>query len=371
MKRILVLFLCILFLSGCHAPTHVDSTDPIPVVPNNTENTSVDHTQILTVSVPISTEHFYADDGTEIFTTAQQYMKLLLPNDAVADRVILDFLNRVDAMQRDSATILLAAQENYSDNTDWYPYHQKTTYSPVRIDYGVLSLFGISSSYSGGVHSNQRAISANYDLTTGNVLTLASIMHTDADKEDFIQLVLEDLQKNTENYFLFDDYEETVRNLIGGDDTQYQDFYFTQTGLVFYFSPYDIAPYASGIITVEIPYSQLTGLLYNGYFPDEKDEGTGKMHIGSFNDMDMTQFTCMEEVMLSADEELVVLYPEGSVSDVRLMVSDNEAGVPPYTVFAAPQMGEKTAIVLGLPSENPLQITLQYSSNQQIHELTI
>ena len=68
MKRILVLFLCILFLSGCHAPTHADSTDPIPVVPNNTENTSVDHIQILTVSVPISTEHFYADDGTEIFT---------------------------------------------------------------------------------------------------------------------------------------------------------------------------------------------------------------------------------------------------------------------------------------------------------------
>ena len=371
MKKILILFLCVLVLTGCKSPSSADDITPASVIPIATENSSIDLTQMLSVSVPITSESVYAEDGTELFTSKRQHMQLLLQNKSVADRVILDFLNRVDVAQHNAEDIILAAQTNYISDSEWYPYHQQLIYNPTRIDHGVLSLFGVDSTYTGGIHSTQRAVSVSYDLATGDVLTFASIMHIDAGKEDFIELVLHDLYKNAENYYLFDDFEETVRSRLGGDETQYTDFYFTQDGLVFFFSPYEIAPYASGIITVQIPYSQLTGLLYNGYFPDEKDEKTGDMHIGSFNDIDMTQFTCMEEVILGSNEELTVLYPDGSVSDVRLMISGNEAGIPSYTVFAAHQMDEKTAIVLGLPSEKPPHITLQYSSNGQNCEITL
>ena len=298
-------------------------------------------------------------------------MQLLLSNEYVADRIILDFLNRVDDAQKNAENILLAAKTDYIDNPYWNPYNQQLIYSPTRVDSSVLSLFGIDSSYTGGTHGIPRAVSVNYDLATGDVLTLASIMHVDANKEEFIQLVLQDLQNHYEEYYLFDDFEEVVRNRLGGDDTQYQDFYFTGNGLAFYFSPYEIAPYASGVITVEIPYSQLNGLLYAGYFPDEQDTGTGTMHINHFNDMDLTQFTCMEEVLLTANEELIVLYPDELITDVQIILSGKEDGNLNYTVFASPQMLEKTAVILGIPSKDPPEITVRYSSNGQECEITI
>jgi hypothetical protein len=91
-------------------------------------------------------------------------------------------------------------------------------------------------------------------------------MHPDASKEDFITIILEKLSQIAEESDLFQGYEDGVRSRLGGDENLYEDFYFTSTGLCFYFAPYEIAPYASGIITVEIPYSELTGLIYDGYF---------------------------------------------------------------------------------------------------------
>ena len=371
MKRLLILFLCALLLTGCSSHSSETEVSTEAVVSPVTESNSPDHTQMLSVSVPTTTEHFYADDGTELLYTVKQHMQLLLANDTVANRIILDFLNRVDAMHQDTEELLRAAQSVYRNDQYWNPYHQLVIYSPTRIDHGVLSLFGISSSYTGGIHGNQRAVSVSYDLSTGDVLTLASIMHLDAEKEDFIDLILDDLRKNAETYYLFDDYEETVRYILGGDETQYSDFYFTQTGLVFYFSPYDIAPYASGVITVEVPYSELTGILYNGYFPDERDEASGSILTGDFTAMDMSQFTCMEEITLNSEENLTVIYPDGKVSNVQIIISGDGITRPSYTVFAAHEMNEQTAVVLGADSMEFTQIHIRYDSSGSTNELNL
>ena len=378
MKKFLILLVCsILILNGCANKQVSTPTIPqmspeiapeIMVEPNTEEATeSVVYeevnTQLLSVSVPASTEHYSLEDGTELFAYTAQHMELLLPNEEVADKVILDFLNRVDAARLDAENIMYAAQADYDPNGTWYPYFYKILYNPTRIDHNVLSLFGTQSSYSGGTHGNLSCVSANYDLSTGDVLTLGSIMHAEADKDQFITLIIEKLRKEADTLQLFDGFEDGVYHRLGGDENLYEDFYFTTTGLTFFFAPYDIAPYSAGIITVEIPYEELPGLIYDGYFPAERELVQGSMQSGNFMDVNIEQFNNIAEVKLTAGDEIIVIYPEGTVEDVRIIIQDSELNVEEYTVFAAMEMSGNNAIVLSIANEDLDRVSVQYLSD--------
>lgn len=377
MKRLFLLLLCcVLILAGCRTQTEpvVTIPDAMPeTVPtdtteateqiNETEVIIPKDTTLLSVSVPAVTEEYTLEDGTPLFSYTSQHMQLVLPDENVADRVILDFLNRVDNARVDAESVYNAAQTDYNPDGGFYPYFYQVIYSPTRIDHGVLSLFGIQNSYSGSMHSNLSCVAVNYDLTTGDVLTLGSIMHMDGSKEDFINIIIDKLGAIAEEKYLFDGYEEGVRNRLGGDENLYENFYFTTTGLAFAFAPYEIAPYSSGIITVEIPYEELPGLIYDGYFPAERERIQGSMHTSNFAQTDMTRFNNMAEITLAAGKEVMVVYPEGNVEDVRITIASDGINMPAYTVFAALEMSAKNAVVISLEQEDIAGITITYSAD--------
>lgn len=370
MKKSLTLTLCLLILlSGCRSHSEPVQTlpfeEPVQVTPE-TEATTEEmdlSDSLLAVSVPAVTERITHENGTELFTYTAQHMQLVFPDADVADKVVLDFLNRVDASQTDAESILTAAKNDYDASVTWFPYFYQILYSPTRIDHGVLSLFGTLNSYSGGMHGSKSCIAANYDMMTGDVLTLGSIMHMEASKEEFIQIILEKLDAIAEERYLYEDYEAGVRSRLEGDENLYEDFYFTTTGLSFFFSPYEIAPYSSGIITVEIPYSELPGLIYDGYFPEEREQVYGSVHTGSFTLTDMEQFSNMAEVTLVTGEEILVAYPDGKVEDVRIVIPGDGMNMPDYTVFAALEMSDHDAVVISLSEEMIEGINIAYTSD--------
>ena len=384
-KFLLLLLFCILTLNGCTDKAEPVATIPqaspettheLVIEPDITETTVEDiaeatNTDLLCVSVPASTEHYALEDGTELFSYTAQHMQLLLPNDEVADKVILNFLNRVDAARMDAENVMVAAQNDYEADSTWYPYFYQILYSPTRIDHNVLSLFGTQNSYSGSTHGSLSCVTANYDLSTGDVLTLGSILHMDADKNDIIDAVIQKLGEHVSEYQLFDGYEEGVYNRLGGDENLYEDFYFTTSGLSFFFTPYEIAPYSAGIITVEIPYQELTGILYDGYFPAERDQSEGTIYTGSFMETDMEQFDNMAEVTLDAGEEILVVYPEGTVEDVRVSIADNGKNLSSYTVFAALEMSANNAVVLSVSEEVMNNTTIAYISNDELFQIPL
>lgn len=366
MKRIIVFLLCMtLILSGCAKPEDNIGTIP-PVVPEvmyTQEVMDETLTALAAVSVPASTENFCLEDGTELFSYTYQHMTLIFPNADVADRVTLDFLNRVDTTRSESERILQSAKNDYVDNDSWIPYFYRVLYSPTRIDHGVLSLFGMQNSYLGGMHGNLSGTSVSYDMMTGDVLTFGSIMHPDATKDDFIPLILNTLENMKDTHYLYDEYEDAVLSRFSGDENLYEDFYFTQTGLCFYFSPYEIAPYSSGTISVELPYDQLAGLIYDGYFPEERQVVEGVMQTGTFMDTNMEQFNNMAEVILSDGNDLFVAYPEGTVEDIRIHVPGDGMTIPDYTVFAALEMSNKDAVVINIPVRASVEVLIDYQSN--------
>ena len=175
--------------------------------------------------------------------------------------------------------------------------------------------------------------------------------------------IIDKLNAVASEYYLFDDFEEGVYARLSGDENLYEDFYFTQTGLCFFFSPYEIAPYSSGVISIEIPYSELPGLIYDGYFPGEREQVSGKMHSSDFMQTDMERFNNMAEVTLVNGEEIMVVYPEGNVEDIRISVAGDDRNQPEYIIFAAPEMSDRNAVVISLTKDDIAKMTVSYTAN--------
>ena len=295
-------------------------------------------------------------------------MSLVMQDPEIADKVIIDYLNRMDATRKVAEDAAQSAKNAYNGKANWTPYLYHVTYSPTRIDHGVLSFFGANVLYTGGFHPDRTCVSVSYDMMTGDVLTLASIMSASAKTDDFCQLVLEGLKEMREGDFLFEDYETAVKQRFMTDTSRDEGFYFTQTGLCFYFSPYEIAPYSSGVISVEIPYEKLGGLIYDAYFPAERDRAQGSIRIAHFENVDLTAFSQIAEVIEDKDGKMYFGFTDESVQDVRIIVSDTSGS---FTIFAAYELSPGDAFMIQTKKETLQSMVISYKSQNQTNTLTI
>ena len=111
--------------------------------------------------------------------------------------------------------------------------------------------------YTGGAHGLTIKISYNYNLKTGEILTLNNLFKDDFNYNEIIdKFIREEILKEPTLYF--DEGE-----LFKGVDEK-QAYYLSKDGIVIYFQQYEIAPYSSGIREFKIPYEILKeGLKYN------------------------------------------------------------------------------------------------------------
>lgn len=142
-------------------------------------------------------------------------------------------------------------------------------------------------------------------------------------------------------------------------------WYFTTTGLCFFFSPYDIAPYSYGVVTAEIPYSSLAGLMNDAYFPPEEGAYTGTLEASQFTENAPSR----EYAELSLDREAsrVILTTNQAVRDLKIQSGsyDGSTFTPTETVFAAGAMNASQAVSIQADLENaPLLLT--YRSGEEI-----
>lgn len=333
-------------IAPTQAPT--TATTPAPTIPAET---------MVAVDVGVTVQNTTAEDGTVIFQRTSQKMHLILNNAEVADKITKDFLNRLD-IEQDAAAVEAAAKSAYSNNSNWTPYFYGFTYNPQRIDQKVLSFYGDKVKFTGAAHAEKSRKGVSYDLTTGDVLTLASIMTTDASTDEFCQLVLDALADRAEGDYLREGYSEDVKRRFTADASQDENWYFTTTGLCFYFDPYEIAPYSSGVITAEIPYEKLNGLVHSDYLPAARAAATGKVTISAFTADLAENFTHTAELVMDPEGKMYLVHTEGTVQDIRITLTDSTGS---YTVFAANSLSDGEAIMV--QTQDAKNLELSYLSN--------
>lgn len=369
MKKVICTFLVVctvLSFSGCRKnakdpSSTFDSTSSNNIQnPSSTTQADIDNT-LIAVSVPAVTKNTVHEDGTILFQYTYQNISLVLHKPQVADKIIVDFLNRVDSTAETAKNTEDMAKSAYQGSADWVPYLYHITYSPARIDHKVLSLFGNNVVFSGAGHPERTCVSASYDLLTGDVLTLASIMHMDATTEQLCNLVLDGLSEMAEGDYLYENYTQTVKQRFTHDATQDEDWYFTQTGLCFYFAPYEIAPYASGVITVEIPYEKLKNIVHEAYLPSPRDSAKGQLTVSEFDKVNLNDFSHIAEVVMENEANMYMVHTDGNVQDVRIVLSE---GASNYTVFAAYSLVPGNGIMIQGNEDMLKNMTLSYKSGK-------
>lgn len=365
-KTFVLFFALIIFLAGCSYKQPLAETTAEPTITQNTQPTLPESTETIyqqhmaAISVPAVTENLEAEDGTLLFQYTYQNMSLVLQDPDVAQKIIIDFLGRVDNTRKLADETAKLAQTSYDSSQNWIPYLYHVTYSPTRIDHSVLSLFGANALYSGAFHPDRTCISANYDLITGDVLTLASIMSATATADDFCELVLDGLTEMVEGNYLYENYADTVKQRFMTDTSQDEAWYFSQTGLCFFFAPYEIAPYSSGVISVELPYELLSGLLNDAYFPAERNSIAGTINTIPFENADLTQFSQIAEVIENPNGKMYLAYTDTAIQDVRIIISDVASS---YTIFAAYGLTPGDAVMVQTSDETAKRMILSYKSS--------
>ncbi len=151
------------------------------------------------------------------------------------------------------------------------------TVEPARYDGRVFSYTRVTDTYLGGAHPNAYAACKNFDAVTGAELEFQDAA---ADYDGVYEFVLEELRnlkEETEGLEYFEGYEESINAAFYPENADVSvsaedeviasltlNWLIGTDGVYIIFNPYDIAPYAAGRISVQIPKS--SGLLNNGLF---------------------------------------------------------------------------------------------------------
>ena len=174
-----------------------------------------------------------------------------------------------DALDASAQEALTMAREHY-DSLDaeqrayWANYADELIVDDICQFSGLVSVWGVGYSNYGGAHGWESIQAWNFDLTTGEFLTLdgldaqpstdsalgESLTHTLA------MAVLEQIDAQGLSEYYFEDYASYIFDLAANAS-----FYFNDKGMTIVFDPAVIAPYAASAQKFEIPYSRFYNAL--------------------------------------------------------------------------------------------------------------
>ncbi len=346
-----------LFLSACQGTAAPVVTDPAaePPVSESTglSVTAPDITPVYesmySIALPVTTEDFFAENQELIYSYSYQTIYPACQDRDVADKIIMNFTDRIEKKRTISNDILSSVQSGYQANTSFIPNLYEVQYNVTRIDQGVLSMFGHAVQIGDTPRATSKLQSVNYNMVTGDVLTVGSILYHLDTKDDLAQLAISNLEKR-DDILLFDDFKTTVSARFDRDESTDEDFYFSNNGLCFYFAPSEIASRSYGTVVVEIPYSELTQIISDDCFPAERSYTNGNIKISKFSDADLDSYQQFIDVVADEKGTKLLLTTDTAVQDIRIYeliwTQDGLAYTQTKNIYATNFLSSENAILL-------------------------
>jgi|GEM_PF-4295758 len=138
------------------------------------------------------------------------------------------------------------------------PYSLTITYSTTSFSPDVVSFIFDTDTYTGGAHPNTFTTTETFNMKTGKEIALQDLF---LPKSDYLKI----LSKESRAQVTANLGEYVVQDMLDSgtteDPTNFQNFALYPDSMVIYFAPYDVAPYAAGPQTANIPFSSLSTVL--------------------------------------------------------------------------------------------------------------
>ncbi|RMF78781.1 MAG: DUF3298/DUF4163 domain-containing protein [Chloroflexi bacterium] len=134
------------------------------------------------------------------------------------------------------------------------PWELDMTYETYRFSDHIVSLKFEIYQYTGGAHGITYFKTFTFDLTQQRLITLDDIFMPQSNPFAIISpLAQKQVQANLGEYAV----EDWIAEGTSGNPANYENFVLTTEALVFFFPPYQVAPYVAGPQTISIPLWQL------------------------------------------------------------------------------------------------------------------
>lgn len=289
-----------------------EKTDPSQGNTDNEADTSAEYFYFTKYSNTVANE-----DGLTMF-----YENRCVPGFTSPDTLRSDWVYKIlGSIDRDfnanSSNLHHYAEEFLRENGSdyFYSYSNYQQLNIARHDEAVVSLISLSSLYSGGSHPNSVQTAYNMDISGQRLLRLEDVIEEKAAPQ-LAAMVLDGVDSKFAiidgGNGLFENYADIIAtSMTYGNMTAY--WYLDDVGLVIFYNQYELAPYAAGIIKVELPYAELDGILRDDYFPAigtgipgdlvRRGEWEGYRHI---------------HITLDEAESVILLGVEGTVYQVQI-----------------------------------------------------
>lgn len=224
----------------------------------------------------------YSDDDGESLLLEMATTTTFYAQCEIQSLWVNDILSDLETKESNYGKELLgyARQDRQTFPDHFYCYSHYVTRGVARHDTRVISLLSQTMVYSGGAHPTTVQTAYNLDMQKLTILSLEDVIESDA-CETLRTLVLnrvEEKYTTISDVVLFDDYQSVISEaLTYGKMTPY--WYFNDQGLVIFFNQYELAPYAAGIIKIEIGYDKLNGILKEEFMPESRQDGAVTLSV--------------------------------------------------------------------------------------------
>ena len=134
-------------------------------------------------------------------------------------------------------------------------YYLYIEYFSTMLNKDIISFKFNRSDYTGGAHGNQDVISFTYNIKEKKKIELSNFFNSESYLQKISDLSIEDLLKDP-----FAE-ESWIKEGAGANIDNYNRFIVTENAFIFYFPPYQVAPYAAGETQVIILFNNLKDIL--------------------------------------------------------------------------------------------------------------
>jgi hypothetical protein len=255
MKNIIATSLLIAALFSCKK-TEVTTA----IIPNR------DSTKIQPVKFTV--DSVFVQDSlkfTKLITAEYKSTVLFFPQ--IKNKILLDSIYAKENLKLDiyskhdlKMALTKALKKYFADNKESitnYPgtskqtWNQNSTMKMLQKEDDFMTLKYTGDGFSGGAHGYYYEFYKNFDLKNNKTIQLKNILTT-TDAKIWDPIMLKNFLKN-KNY--------TVDLLFDKKIPLNNNFYFDKTSLHFVYGQYEIAPYSSGTINIEVPFSEISQCL--------------------------------------------------------------------------------------------------------------
>lgn len=210
----------------------------------------------VTVTMQTETEEMSLDDGTLYYVSEWSYPAVSIEgNDDAADRINEDIRAQVDTFTENMPYV-----DEAKEYSAGIAYEYDLSYTVMRADENVISFVTNQYTFTGGAHGLNLTSGVSYSTKTGERIAFTDLSgNPDTFHADTLAYLQELAATDAygERLFSVDDITNgTMESVLYADGN----WYLSRAGLVFLSNPYDLGPYAGGLIEFTIPYEKLADM---------------------------------------------------------------------------------------------------------------